>query len=196
LPGLNYISNTPPSQSRLFPLRGVAFGRAHMPLFDPFTGALPMFFQLVFCPLLKVIPLLVPPTSSGTPAMDPFMLCCEEGFRTLRGGRAGACISSTKSAHEQVPEDRRASSQQSNHFSPFVKGGGGRDRRVARQIEPFRDYERRECLKHALHRRGHHFEVQLGGHSGCVRSRSQRLTVCWRRNSGRRVRVSIVIAPV
>jgi len=32
-----------------------------------------MFFQLVFCPLLKVIPLLVPPTSSGTPAMDPFM---------------------------------------------------------------------------------------------------------------------------
>jgi hypothetical protein len=29
-----------------------------------------------------------------------------------------------------------------------------------------------------------------------VRSRSQRLTVCWRRNSGRRVRVSIVIAPV
>ena len=41
------------------------------------------------------------------------LLCCEEGFRTLRGGRAGACISSTKSAHEQVPEDRRASSQQS-----------------------------------------------------------------------------------
>jgi len=67
---------------------------------------------------------------------------------------------------------------------------------VARQIEPFRDYERRECLKHALHRRGHHFEVQLGGYSGCVRSRSQRLTVCWRRNSGRRVRVSIVIALV
>jgi hypothetical protein len=74
--------------------------------------------------------------------------------------------------------------------------GGGRDRRVARQIEPFRDYERRECLKHALHRRGHHFEVQLGSHSGCVRSRSQRLTVCWRRNSGRRARVSIVIALV
>ena len=72
----------------------------------------------------------------------------------------------------------------------------GRDRRVARQIEPFRDYGRRECLKHALHRRGHHFGVQLGGHSGCVRSRSQHLTVCWRRNSGRRVRVSIVIAPV
>ena len=72
----------------------------------------------------------------------------------------------------------------------------GRDRRVARQIEPFRDYGRRECLKHALHRRGHHFGVQLGGHSGCVRSRSQRLTVCWRRNSGRRVRVSIVIVPV
>jgi hypothetical protein len=38
--------------------------------------------------------------------------------------------------------------------------------------------------------------VQLGGHSGCVRSRSQRLTVCWRRNSGRRVQVSIVIALV
>jgi hypothetical protein len=72
----------------------------------------------------------------------------------------------------------------------------GRDRRVARQIEPFRDYERRECLKHALHRRGHHFEVQLGSHSGCVRSRSQRLTVCWRRNSGRRARVPIVIALV
>ena len=72
----------------------------------------------------------------------------------------------------------------------------GRDRRVARQIEPFRDYERRECLKQALHQRGHHYEVQLGGHSGCVRSRSQRLTVCWRRNSGRRVQVSIVIALV
>jgi hypothetical protein len=70
----------------------------------------------------------------------------------------------------------------------------GRDRRVAHQIEPFRDYERRERLKHALHRRGHHFEAQLGGHSGCVRSRSQRLTVCWRRNSGRRVRLSIAIA--
>jgi hypothetical protein len=48
------------------------------------------------------------------PCYDPNMLCCEEGFRTLRGGRAGACISSTKSAHEQGPEDRRASSQQSN----------------------------------------------------------------------------------
>jgi hypothetical protein len=45
------------------------------------------------------------------------LLCCEEGFRTQRGGRAGACISSTKSAHEQVPEDRRASSQQSNIVS-------------------------------------------------------------------------------
>ena len=45
---------------------------------------------------------------------DADLLCCEEGFRTLRGDRAGACISSTKSAHEQGPEDRRASSQQSN----------------------------------------------------------------------------------
>jgi hypothetical protein len=49
------------------------------------------------------------------------LLCCEEGFRTLRGGRAGACISSTKSAHEQVPEDRRASSQQSiREYYPYA----------------------------------------------------------------------------
>mgnify|MGYP000586762564 CR=1 FL=1 len=48
----------------------------------------------------------------GTP-YEPLMLCCEERFRTLRGDRAGACISSAKSAHEQGPDDRRASSQQS-----------------------------------------------------------------------------------
>jgi FkbM family methyltransferase len=54
------------------------------------------------------------------------LLCCEEGFRTLRGGRAGACISSTKSAHEQGPEDRWASSQQSNTllFSHLVGASG------------------------------------------------------------------------
>jgi len=56
------------------------------------------------------------PNEGLTPCKDGcvIMLCCEERFRTLRGDRAGACISSAKSAHEQGPDDRRASSQQSN----------------------------------------------------------------------------------
>jgi len=46
-------------------------------------------------------------------SIKAILLCCEEGFRTLRGNRAGARIGSTTSAHEQEPEDRQASSQQS-----------------------------------------------------------------------------------
>ena len=52
-----------------------------------------------------------------------------------------------------------------------------RDGCIAREVEPLRAQHGRDGREHALHRRRHHFEVELGAHSGSVRSRSQRLTV-------------------